>query len=174
MKYLKKFNTQTEYNTYMTGDHEIPNVSIYNNEVHYTPQQFVTFTMNAYEMSTYCSEYDLDFTNVEGLTAWIVTAYNGSSTVTKNVVNNSAAGTGLIITGSAGTYKIPIQGHGIDYSSRNMLIGTLQNTQVGNTEGYSDFLLSVKNGNIGFYVSSAGTLGPNKAFLRILTSEIQS
>ena len=86
-------------------------------------------------MATYCSPYDLDFTNVEGLKAYIITGYDWiNRRVYAMRVFDVPAGTGLYLVGKPGDYTIEIGSTG-SYYVANMLVGTLAETTINPTDG---------------------------------------
>ncbi len=118
--------------------------------------------------TTWCSEYDLDFTNVEGIKAYTATGYdNVDKTIWLTRVMKVPAGTGLLVKGDAGTYKIPhaqVQAYYV-----NMFVGNLGETiSIGETDGdktnyyLKDGTFKSVNGN--------ANIGKNKAYLQLPTS----
>ena len=90
----------------------------------------VTITIGAHGSTTYCSQYALDFSNVEGLNAYAATGYNintGVITMTRVMTTNAA--TGLYLKAAQGTYVVPIIDSADDFSL-NMLAGVLEKTLV--------------------------------------------
>ncbi len=90
----------------------------------------VTITIGAHGSTTYCSQYALDFSNVEGLNAYAATGYNintGVITMTRVMTTNAA--TGLYLKAAQGTYVVPIIDSADDFSL-NMLVGVLEKTLV--------------------------------------------
>ncbi len=130
-------------------------------ESHVYADQSVTATKL---YSTYCSAYDLDFSGVENLEAYVVSSLSGSSaTITK--VNKAPAGLGLILkktanVGSATVYNIPVATTEVPSISGNKMVGVLSNTDMS-TKTTDAYIL--KDGM--FYLCSGGTLAANKAYL---------
>ena len=90
----------------------------------------VTITIGAHGSTTFCSQYALDFSNVEGLNAYAATGYNintGVITMTRVMTTNAA--TGLYLKAAQGTYVVPIIDSADDFSL-NMLAGVLEKTLV--------------------------------------------
>ena len=81
-------------------------------------------------LQTFCSVYDLDFTNVEGLEAYIISAFDPETNEAIGLrVNNVPAQQGLLLIGEAGrTYSIPVVKTQWIYS--NLLIGVLSDTEL--------------------------------------------
>ena len=91
---------------------------------------FVTITMNKYGSGTYCSEYPLDFTMVEGLKAYTATGYNNErEVVTLTRVNTAKRRTGLFLKGAQGTYDVPALESSADHML-NLLVGTWNEVEV--------------------------------------------
>ena len=125
-------------------------------------------------LQTYCPIYNVDFSSVEGLKAYTATGYDhGTLTVTR--VQNAAAGTGLLLRGTAGvTYEVPYASTAGYYT--NLLKGLTTDTWLSPTEGaYTNFLLSKKNGVMTFYqLSEAGIVDRGKAYLQLPTNVVSS
>jgi hypothetical protein len=138
--------------------------------VEYDPN--VEITMGSSGEATYSSNVDLDFTNVEGLKAYIACGFSPSSgELTMLRIYKVPAGEGVLLKGEPGNYEVP--GLKSDYIYANMLVGVPKATTVEPTDGeYTNFILAndeVKG--IGFYpLASAGEIGPNKAYLQVLSS----
>ncbi len=118
--------------------------------------------------TTWCSKYDLDFTNVEGVKAYTATGYNDvTKTIWLTRVMEVPAGTGLLVKGDAGTYKIPHAKVRAYYT--NMLVGNVgEAISIGETDGdktnyyLKDGTFKSVNGN--------ANIGKNKAYLQLPTS----
>ena len=120
--------------------------------------------------TTWCSEYDLDFTNVAGIKAYTATGYNNiTKTIWLTRVMEVPAGTGLLVKGDPGTYKIPhaeVQSYYV-----NMLVGNLGATiSISETDGdKTNYYLSGKDGSF-VSVNGSANIGTNKAYLQLPTS----
>lgn len=111
----------------------------------------------AKEFTTFCSTSPLDFSNVDGLEAYVVTG-STTTTITLAQVTKVPANTGLILkkTGSAASYNVPV-GTATSLAETNKLVGVTEET----TFTAGDYLLS--NGK--FVKGTAGTLAAGKAYL---------
>lgn len=109
------------------------------------------------EFTTFCSTSPLDFSNVDGLEAYVVTGAT-STTITLAKVTKVPAGTGLILkkTSSAASYNVPV-GTATSLAETNKLVGVTANTAFA----AGNYLLS--NGK--FVQGTAGTLAAGKAYL---------
>ncbi len=133
-------------------------------------------------MATGCFDDDLDFTDVAGVKAYIVSGYSptrGKALLTR--ATQIPAKTGFIVKGTKGTYEIPAAT--TDYTYANMLVGVLENTSLPATDDtYTNYVLSTGDGDdtaAGFYLPKGDdyVLAANKAYLRIpktSTSEAKS
>jgi len=94
---------------------------------------YITITPSA-ELQTFCSEKNLNFSEVNGLTAYIVTGYKLSANeLLLTPVLEVPAGTGVLLKGEVETtYKVPVEN--TDYNYNNNLVGVLSDTEV--TTGY--------------------------------------
>ena len=132
-----------------------------------------TITINQYGSATYCSEYALDFSEVEGLKAYAATGYKTSTgVITLTRVMTANAGVGLFLKGEPGEYTVPVL-ESTDENSLNMLVGTLESTEVNSTSSdglYANFRYTIKDGDetpLFYRVDDGYTLGAGKAYLQI-------
>ena len=134
----------------------------------------VTVTIGQYGSTTYCSEYALDFSEVDGLKAYAATGYKtNSQVVTLTRVQTSEAGIGLFLKGEPGEYVVPVI-ESTDEHSLNMLVGTLEPTIVNSTDGaMSNYKFTIADGDAApmFYpFEDNTTFSAGKAYLQIPTA----
>jgi hypothetical protein len=100
-------------------------------------------TLSGTGKSTLCSGVDLDFSGIDGLTAYVVTGYDkDTKTFWLNRVIEASAGTPLYLVGSANTtYSIPSKA--VQTAFENMLVGNTSGStiQVNETAEASGELL---------------------------------
>ncbi len=117
---------------------------------------------------TYCSEYDLDFTNVEGIKAYVAIGYDD---ITKTIwlarIYAVPAGTGIMVKGDPGKYKIPHETVKSVYA--NYFKGNLGSTVTINATDGDMTNYYMKNGQ---FVSVNGTanIAANRCYLQLPTS----
>ena len=120
----------------------------------------------AKEYTTLTSAYNLDFTNVEGLKAYIATTVSGDA-VQMTQVNKVPAGTGLVLKATTPNtaVNVPIfDGTGADDVNDNKMAGSATaTTAIAANGGYI-----LKDG--AFHPANAGTLAAGKAYLAIAVS----
>ena len=148
--------------------------SEFTNIVELEPVSEVTVTINQYGNATYCSPYDLDFSNVEGLKAYAATGYKSNSqVVTLTRVQTAKAGIGLFLKAEPGEYVVPVI-ESTDEHSLNLLVGTLEQTTVNSTDGaMSNYKFTIADGDTEpmFYPFEDNTLfSAGKAYLQIPTA----
>ncbi len=131
---------------------------------------YVTITITSAGVGTYCSDFDLDFSSVEGLKAYSIAAFNFETNKAVALkLSDAPANTGLFLKGAAGSYNIPVK------NSRtyieNMLVGTTKPITLTQTDGeYTNYILSNSNGQVGFYrLSHDGNFPANRAYLQLPT-----
>ena len=134
----------------------------------------VNIIINQYGNATFCSEYALDFSEVEGLKAYAATGYKtNSQVVTLTRVQTSEAGIGLFLKGEPGEYVVPLI-ESTDEHSLNMLVGTLEPTIVNSTAGeMSNYKFTIADGDAApmFYpFEDNTTFSAGKAYLQIPTA----
>ena len=119
-------------------------------------------------ISTFCSNKSLDFSQTKGLTAYIAAGYN-KGTVMLMRAKYVPAGEGVILMGDPGSYNVYTTTTKVYYS--NMLKGVLEPTMIDPTDGdKTNFILTNGSTGIGFYaVSNTGELAAGKAYLQLPT-----
>ena len=133
------------------------------------PYTTETIEMNSSGIRTYASEYDLDFTAVSGLTAYVASSISGN-TLTLTPVGKVPGGTGLLLKGTASTtFTVPTTGSATTIDG-NLMVGLTEATLVSksNTDGYAFILANGKFG-INWYLLDevSYTLMANSAYLRL-------
>ena len=123
-------------------------------------------------MATYCSPYDLDFTNVTGLKAYIITGYDWvNRKVYATRVYDVPAGTGLYLVGKPGDYTLEMGNTGSYYI--NMLVGTLVETWIEPTDGdLTNLRLTGSSAQDASFktFTAPRTFSANRAYLQIPTA----
>ena len=126
-------------------------------------------------VATYCSDYDLDFSEVTDFVACIATGYNKKTgNIIVQSVNDAPAGTGLYLKGKPGTYEVPCVVSGSYFI--NMLVGTNDNTVISPIDGeYVNLILYDGSYGVNFYTLGGDhEMGAHKAYLQIPSSVIGS
>ena len=129
----------------------------------------------ASEHATFCSDKALDFTNVEGLKAYIASGFSPSTgELLLTRVMKVPAGEGLLLKGDLGSYDIPYAETDMFYV--NLLKGVTEPTTISPTEGgYTNFILARGSYGIGFYtLSQTGEIAAGKAYLQIPSSAVKA
>ncbi len=125
-------------------------------------------TITAAGYATYCSPYALDFSTVEGLTAYI--AKKNGTAISFEKVNSVPASTGVLLKGAAGTYTINTTDGGALGAIENALVGVLVDTQVA----AGSFVLMNGGQGVGFYrAENAFTVGANTAYIEALPNSVR-
>lgn len=123
----------------------------------------VTIT-SAAEVATYCNcdGKALDFSSVEGLTAYIVPSIEG--VVNLQAVKKIPAGTGVVVEGEPKTYNVPVIASAAPVEG-NKLIGVTSDHIAGEEV---DYVLAYRSSVIGFFLAEDGLVIPaGKAYLHI-------
>lgn len=106
------------------------------------------------------SAYALDCANLPaGLTAYQVTSIAADKVTLTQVTEAVAAGTGLILKGTAGSYNIPVAATGTDISATNKLKAAVTDTEIAADEAYI-----LQTGQF-HKVTAASTVPAGKAYL---------
>ena len=129
----------------------------------------VTITSEA-EVATYCNcnGKALDFSSVEGLTAYIVSSIEGVANL--QAVKKIPAGTGVVVAGAPKTYNVPV------IASADPVVGNLLK---GVTSDYSakegDYVLAYIDEVKGFFPAEPDVVIPvGKAYLPLGGSDARS
>ncbi len=126
-------------------------------------------------IATACFDDDLDFTEMTDVKAYIASGFSPSEgKVLLTRAMKIPAKTGFIVKGNAGTYKIPVSA--TDYTYANLLVGTLAETTVAETDGsYTNYVLGKDSeGKACFCLANVNTVSANKAYLHIPTSAVST
>jgi hypothetical protein len=134
----------------------------------------IPITISSAGIATYCSEFDLDFTETD-VKAYIVSAFTpktGKVILTR--IYDVPAGTGIVVMGDEGVHQIPVVEAQTVVS--NMLVGVTEGTELNKVDGdYTNYVFAQKNGELGFYaVTDGSTLGAHKAYLPLPTAKLPS
>lgn len=151
--------TSTANTTSVSQDGSIKYYSLY-----VQPSFTQSITISSAEWKTLCSPYSLDFTDVSGLTAYIVTGSTGS-TLNLTAVKKVPARTGILLSGTAKTYTVPAiaESAATDDVSANKLVGVVANKT---KDAASIYVLMNETAGVGFYQNNnAFTVGANTAYL---------
>ena len=141
----------------------------------------VTLTIPDNGETTYCSEYDLDFSNLSGIKAYVASGFNpltGKLVLTR--VYEVPAGTGLLIKGTPGDNTIYTKS--TQYMYANMLKGVVEETTIWPVEwntswyGYCEYMNYFLGDNGDFYQlpEEGEVLGANKAYLMIPSAVVEN
>ena len=117
--------------------------------------------------ATLYAPYALDFSTVEGLTAYI--AKLSENTVTLTAVEDVPANTGVVLHGGQGTYNIPFA------ASSETVQGDLQGNATAATaydafSGYTLYGLGMSGTDVQFRPVTSGSIAAGKPFLKVAGS----
>lgn len=117
--------------------------------------------------ATLYAPYALDFSTVEGLTAYI--AKLSENTVTLTAVEDVPANTGVVLHGAQGTYNIPFA------ASSETAQGDLQGNATAATaydafSGYTLYGLGMSGSDVQFRPVTSGSIAAGKPFLKVAGS----
>ncbi len=132
--------------------------------------EFVTVKISNAGFGTYCSNFGLDFANVEGIKAYVLYGFDKeTSTVKMARVDEVPSQTGLLVSGKPGEYQIPTKESSLYLI--NMLIGTTEEIWLTQTDGTNtNFVLTSVNNSPSFArLQYDGHFAANKAYLPIPT-----
>lgn len=120
--------------------------------------------------ATFANDVDIDFTNVEGLTAYKATINGSTATFTK--VTKVPAGEGVLLKGAAGKYNCPVTAGVTAWAEEDNAFVRGNDAAVPTNDGTTyNYVLSTKNGVVGFYSAADKTVAKNQAYLQTTKSE---
>ena len=179
----KKINlsgTRAEFGVTHTSGNKTGNIQITNIEVVYSQQTIayishprtcnVTVTAGGQGSdgkyyATYTSDYNLDFSSVDGLEAFIVVAAPYEGEITVSPIERVPANTPVLVCGSeAKDYQVRVCGITEDVSGNQLQVATVDTKGDGETI----FVLAKERLGLGFYRVKVGvSLNVGKAYLQI-------
>ena len=129
----------------------------------------VPVTISAAGYATFSSTEKLDFTGIDGLTAYKATATSESSVTLKDVTGVVPAGTGLLLKGAANTYYIPVSTAAASDVTGNLLQSTATDEYtVTGSESGTAYVFGSLNEVVGFYKAANGKkIGVGKSWLLV-------
>ena len=132
-------------------------------------QDYVPVTITAAGYATFSSTQKLDFTGVEGLTAYKATTTGENSVTLEDVTGIVPAEIGLLLKGAADTYYIPVSTAAASDVTGNLLqsTATAEYTVTGDETGTA-YVFGSLNEVVGFYKAAAGKkIGVGKSWLLV-------
>ena len=117
--------------------------------------------------ATYASNFDLDFTSVSGLKAYI--AKEVSSEIKMEQVNKVPKETGVLLRvtdGGGKTYNVPTAATTDDVTGNLFKRGNDAAVATDGGEDKTNYILNVVNNKLGFYKAAGNTVAKNKAYLQ--------
>ncbi len=127
-------------------------------------------TISTIGWSSFSAQAPLDFSESE-VEAYIATSVDAGTVTLKKVSGTVAAGTGLLLKGTAGQkYYIPTAVSGTDYSSTNKLVAAPSETTITSATAGDNYVLSVDNSSNPIFAKVdndlyPATVGTGKAYL---------
>lgn len=118
-------------------------------------------------LATYASNFDLDFTSVDGIEAYIAKEEAGAVKLTK--VNKVPAGTGVLLrstSGGAVAKDVPVAASADAIAENIFVRGTGATVATDAGAGKTNYVLGKKSGVVGFYKANGATVGADKAYLQ--------
>ena len=156
VRYIKWIYTEKK-----TGNVALGNISLKTDGV-------VPVTISAAGLATFASDSELDFTNVDGIEAYIAKEVSGAIKLEK--VNKVPAGTGVLlrsVSGAAKAADVPVTTAAADAVTGNLFVrgtGAAVDTDAG--EGKTNYVLGKHEGKVGFYKAGGMTVATDKAYLQ--------
>ena len=132
-----------------------------------------TATISAAGYATFSSTQKLDFTGVEGLTAYKATTTGESSVTLEDVTGIVPAETGLLLKGAANTYYIPVSTADPTANVDNNLLQSVATSSTGKytvtgEESGTAYVFGKLGEEVGFFKAAEGkTIGVGKSWLLV-------
>lgn len=139
----------------------------------------IDISIGSYGMTTFCSTQPLNFTDVDGVKAYVASEFDAEEgTLTMTQVYEVPERTGIVICGAEGTYSVPVEMNYEYYE--NLLVGCTVDTYIQPEENiYTNFVLSRQPSEnfLGFYrFTTSNPMGrlleAGKAYLQIETEHL--
>ena len=131
----------------------------------------VTITMNKYGMKSYCPSQSLDFSEVEGMKAYIATGYTKSGVIRLTRVNQAPKGLGVLLMAPAEQKEYTVKTASLQQCYANMFKGTLEETTIYQVEDDAivNYYVSAVNEKVGYYLASTSgtTIFANGSWLPV-------
>ena len=144
-------------------------------DIEYSLEQYEAVTISAAKYATFASDYDLDFSGVDGLYAYTATVDN--NIITFNKVTKARAGEGLLLYANVNTptdFYVPAATDSPEKVDGNKLVrGT--GTAVASTDDGGatyNYVLSNNGGEVNFYRAAGKEVGKNKAYLKNISAGV--
>ena len=154
VRYIKWIYTEKK-----TGNVALGNISLKTDGV-------VPVTISAAGLATFASDSELDFTNVDGIEAYI--AKENGTKIELEKVNKVPAGTGVLlrsVSGEAKAADVPVTAAAADAVTGNLFVrGTGAAVESGS--GPYNYVLGKHEGKVGFYKAGGMTVATDKAYLQ--------
>ena len=163
--------SSNEYIIKVYGDNGSSNVQYKEIAFYFPAVATVSVPVGATGWSTYSSSYALDFGNAEdGIEAYAVTGFEGTTLTTSKITGTVAANTGLLVKGTASTsYNVPVVAEG-DAATGNKLVAVITATTVSAAAGTDVNYVLVNNSGSGEFQwigTTSANVGANKAYLSL-------
>jgi len=161
-----RYNTDGPRFRYYTSYSTCDNVQLYKFVPGESPENIDIYVSEA-GMATYASNFDLDYSNVSGLKAYIAKDVNG--VIMQHEVSKVPAGTGVLLCVSDGggkSYAVPTATGTLDNVEDNLFKrGT--GASVASVDGTKhNYILNVVDNELGFYRAAGQTVATNRAYLQ--------
>jgi hypothetical protein len=128
-------------------------------------EEYAPISISDAGLATFASDFDLDFTSVEGVEAYI--AKENVSKIELTKVNKVPAGTGVLLRSTAGgavAKDVPVAASTDDVTGNVFVRGTGSAVETGT--GPYNYVLGKKSGVVGFYKANGATVTSDKAYLQ--------
>ena len=115
----------------------------------------VKIAMNQYGMKSYCPSQSLDFSEVEGLKAYIASGYTNKGIIRLTRVKQVPKGLGVLLMAPAEAKEYDVKTASLQQCYANMFEGTLEGKTIMKFEDdIVNYYLSVVNNVVGYYLAS--------------------
>lgn len=165
--YLLRYNAASNQNRfrYYSGTSVNP-IQLYKHVAGAAPSS-IDIYVSAAGYSTYASNFDLDFTSVTDLKAYI--AKEDNSAIKMVQINKVPKGTGILLRATDGgdnVYSVPTATTTDDVTGNLFVRGNDLVVATDAGEGKTNYILNVVNNQLGFYKANDNTVAKNRAYLQ--------
>ena len=125
----------------------------------------VSLSITSAGWATLYTDKALDFSGIEGLTAYTATCSNYAVGLTK--VDNVPANTGVVLNGAEGNYNIPVIAS--SETAKGDLKGSVTEATAWDAfEGFNLYVLAADGDKVQFHYVNSGSIAAGKAYLKEL------
>lgn len=133
----------------------------------------ITIQVSEAGLATYASNFDLDYSDVEGLEAYKASVTDDAISFTK--VSQVPAGAGVLLrsTNNGTSFSVPVATGDVAALENNAFIRGTGAAVASEDNGQYNYILNIVNNKLGFYAANGQTVATNRAYLQTTTQSVR-